>query len=214
MAKQRRDRSAPAKPQSRRSASSSSADRPHDRVDKAAELRREAFREAVALYERGMQALQAHDYSRASEILTSVLDQFPDEHDLHERVHLYLKVCARQAAPAPAAPQTLEERVYAATLALNEGRTDDALRHLQSVLETVPDHDHAHYMLALVRAHRGELDAAAAALHEAVALNSENRLLARQDPDLESLREMPDVRALLDTPAGDRRRPPRSRSAH
>ena len=216
MAKQRRDRSSPAtKPHSRRSASGAPAGRPPEIVDEAAARRRQTFLAAVALYEQGMQALQAHEYGRASAILTSVLEKYPEELDLHERVRLYLKVCARQAAPVEAAPQTVSERLFAATLALNGGRMDDALRHLESVLTADAGNDHAHYMLALVRTHRNELDVAVDCLHQAIALNPENRLLARQDPDLEPLRDLPGVRLLLDAPAtGAGRRPPRSRPTH
>ena len=35
---------------------------------------------------------------------------------LHERVRLYLNICQRQATQREAAPQTIDERLYAATL--------------------------------------------------------------------------------------------------
>ncbi|MDE3157106.1 MAG: tetratricopeptide repeat protein [Acidobacteriota bacterium] len=216
MAKQRRDRPAPAtRPQGRKSASNPSAGRPPAVVDEVDVRRRETFLAAVALYEQGMQALQARDFGRAAALLSSVLDRYPEELDLHERVRLYLKICERQATAAPPVPQSAQERLYAATLALNRGRPDDALRQLESVLAADPHNDHAHYMLALVRVHRNELDQAARALHQAIALNPDNRLQARQDPDLESLRQLPDVRALLDAPpTPDHRRVARSRPSH
>src|SRR5262245_64251292 len=54
--------------------------------------RRSTYFEAVALYERGVESLQRHDYREASAILESVLRQYPEEKELHERVRLYLKI--------------------------------------------------------------------------------------------------------------------------
>ena len=70
--------------------------------------------EAVALYEEGVAALQAHEFSRASALLRSVLSRYPEERELHERVRLYLNICERHMAPQAASPSTPEERVFAA----------------------------------------------------------------------------------------------------
>ena len=58
---------------------------------------------------------------------------YPEEKELHERVRLYLNICQRQATPKEAAPQTQQERLYAATLAINGGRYDQALANLRLV---------------------------------------------------------------------------------
>src|SRR4051812_25536785 len=58
--------------------------------------RRETYFEAVALYERGLEALQRHAYKEAAHLLESVLRQYPEERELHERVRLYLNICQRQ----------------------------------------------------------------------------------------------------------------------
>jgi tetratricopeptide (TPR) repeat protein len=170
----------------------------------------------VALYERGLEALQRHDYHGAADILESVLRQYPEEKELHERVRLYLNICRRQAAPREATPKTVDERLYAATLSINGGRYDEALTHLRLVRDEDPDNDHALYMLAVAHAQRGEHAEAIAHLERAIALNSENRGLARGDPDLEPLRADESFRAALETaslPRSDRRRPIRSRNA-
>ena len=61
--------------------------------------RRSTYFEAVAIYERGLEALQRHDYQTAVGLLESVLRQYPEEKELHERVKLYLNICQRQATP-------------------------------------------------------------------------------------------------------------------
>jgi tetratricopeptide (TPR) repeat protein len=169
--------------------------------------------EAVALYERGLEALQRHDYEAALDRFRSVLQRYPEERELHERVGLYLKICERHTTPRDAAPQTIEERLYASTLALNRGRYDQAISHLRLVRDEDPNNDHALYMLAVAHAQRGEHTEAVAHLQRAIALNPENRVLARRDPDLEALREDETFLATLESPSSasgprfDRRRP-------
>jgi tetratricopeptide (TPR) repeat protein len=158
--------------------------------------------------------LQRHDFTAATGLFESVLRQYPEEKELHERVRLYLNICQRQTTPKESAPQTQEERLYAATLAINGGRYDQALANLRLVRDEDPDNDHALYMLAVAHAQRGEPAEAIAHLERAIALNPENRALAKSDPDLEPLRGDDAFRTALDTPAGprgDRRRPLRSR---
>ena len=161
--------------------------------------RRSTYVEAVALYEKGLEALQRHDYNKALEQLERVLTAYPEERELHERVRLYLNVCRRHATPKAAAPQSVQERLYASTLALNGGRYDEAISHLRLVRDEDPDNDHALYMLAVAHAQRGEHAESIAHLERAIALNSENRALARRDPDLDPLHEDEAFHAAIDS---------------
>jgi tetratricopeptide (TPR) repeat protein len=148
--------------------------------------------------------------------LESVLRQYPEEKELHERVRLYLNICKRQETVREASPQTIDERLYAATLAINGGQYDQAIAHLRLVRDEDPDNDHALYMLAVAHAQRDELTEAVAHLERAIALNPENRGLARTDPDLEPLHEDEAFRSALEAPPiprPDRRKPLKSKTA-
>ncbi len=183
----------------------------------SAPVRRSTYVEAVACYERGLERLQQHDYSGAADLFETVLRQFPEEKELHERVKVYLSVCRKQAATIQASPQTVEERLFASTLAINGGRYDEAISHLRLVRDEDPDNDHALYMLAVAHAQRGELAEAVAHVERAIALNPDNRALARTDPDLDPLRDDESFRAAVEAPPQarleSRRRPVRPRSA-
>jgi tetratricopeptide (TPR) repeat protein len=169
--------------------------------------RRTTYPEAVALYERGLEALQRHAYAEAAGTFESVLRQYPEEKELHERVRLYLNICERQAARQEPAPQTIDERLFAATLAINGGQYDQAIAHLRLVRDEDPDNDHALYMLAVAHAQRDEPAEAVAHLERAIALNPENRGLARTDPDLDPLRDDDAFRAALEAPPSSAPRP-------
>jgi outer membrane protein assembly factor BamD (BamD/ComL family) len=191
--------------------------RPASEPPASSPQRRTTYVEAVALYERGLDALQRHDYQTANQLLESVLRQYPEEKELHERVRLYLNICQRHAAQQAAAPQTIEERLFASTIAINGGRYDEAISQLHLVRDEDPDNDHALYMLAIAHAQRGELVEAVAHLERAIAVNPENRGFARTDPDLEPLRGDESFRAALEGPLSggrllDRRRPLKTRT--
>jgi tetratricopeptide (TPR) repeat protein len=164
-------------------------------------VHRSTYVEAVALYEKGVQLLQAHKFKEAAEVLKGVIARFPDEKELHERARLYILVCERSvvaAAPAPA--ETTEDRVFAATLAINNGQLDQAISQLSAVIQQDPEHDHAAYMLGMAHALRGNVEQAVQFLGRAMALNVENRELVRKEPDLESLRRTDAMMALLASP--------------
>ena len=182
--------------------------------------RRSTYVEAVAVYERALEALQRHEYDIAGDMLESVLRTYPEEKELHERVTLYLNICRRQAAQRQTTPQTIDERLYASTLAINSGKYDEAIVHLRLVRDEDPDNEHALYMLAVAHAQRGEHAEAVAHLERAIALNPENRAQARRDSDLEPLHDDEAFRAALEAPPipqlprlEPRRRPFRTKSA-
>ena len=168
-------------------------------TEASAPQRRSTYVEAVAVYERGLKALQRHDYQKAIVLLELVLSQYPEEKELRERVRSYLSLCHRQAEHRKAAPQTISERLYAATIAINGGQYDQALAHLRLVRDEDPDNDHALYLLAVAHAQRLEHAEAIAHLERAIALNPENRGRARTDPDLEPIRSDEAFRAALYT---------------
>jgi tetratricopeptide (TPR) repeat protein len=157
------------------------------------------------MYESGVRALQRHDYQGAATQFRNIIERYPEERELQERSHLYLRVCERETARQPPTPQTPQERVYAATVALNAGDTTTALDHLRRAIADSPDSDHAHYIMSVALASKGDSSRALEHLRQAITLNPENRALARQDPDLEAVRDADEFRELVDAPAGSTR---------
>ena len=132
-----------------------------------------------------------------------MLQRYPEERELIERARLYLRVCERETAQRPAGPQTTAERVYAATMSLSAGDSDAALGHVRRALDQEPASHHAHYMMAVIHSTRAETAKAVEHLRRAIELNPDSRSLARQDADLERLRESPTVKSLLEETTPD-----------
>ena len=198
---------APARPQPKPArAAAKPAARPDPPPPPAPAPRKPGYYEALAMYENGVRALQRHDYPGAAVQFRAIMERYPEERELQERSLLYLRVCERETAKRPATPQTAQERVYAATVALNAGDTAAALDHLRRALIDSPDSDHAHYIMSVALTAHGDSGQAVNHLRQAITLNPENRALARQDPDLEPLRFTDEFRDLVDAPEAARSR--------
>jgi tetratricopeptide (TPR) repeat protein len=172
---------------------------------------RQPSAEAVSLFEKGMKALQRHAYGEAADLFRGVISGFPAEGALCERSHVYLSLCERELRRQPAAPKTVEERLTAATAALNDDDDAGAERLARSVLEDVPQHDLALYLLAAVEARRGEMDGALQLLERAIAISPEIRAQAKHDADFEDLRDLEAFRQLIEIPLNPGPYPRRAR---
>ena len=177
--------------------------------------RRSTYADAVLLYERGLQALQAKRYKDAADTLKRVISEFPEEIELHERAQLYIRVCERQIAPPDATPKTPEEQVYAATLALNTGNTDRAIALATAALQRDAENDAAEYLLGVALATRGDGKGAMTHFARALDLNPDIRDAIAKEPELQALRETDELQALMaaaaNAPRKEKRAQPKAR---
>lgn len=165
--------------------------------------------EALALFQRGMEALQRHAYSDAATAFDAVILGFPHERGLLDRARVYLELCARESSRRPPAPKTIEERLTAATAALNNDDDAAAEELSRSVLGDDPKHDLALYLLAAVFARRDSAADALDFLGRAIAVSPEAGAQARTDDDFASLHDEDAFWTLTEppiVPAGTRRR--------
>lgn len=169
--------------------------------------------DAVALFQEGMEALQQHRYSPAAERFRALLERHPTERALLDRARVYLELCARELMRRPPEPRTIEERLTAATAALNNQAHDRAENLARGVLAEDPRQDLALYLLAVVEVRRGSFDKALSYLGQAIAISPEARAQARHEADFEPLQNLDAFRELTELPApsppGGPRRPRR-----
>jgi len=168
------------------------------------DAKRTSYLEAVKLYEKGLEALQQRNFTGASSALKAVIDEHSDERELHERARIYLKICERELAPRSAEPQTQEELVLAATVALNEHETEKALGYLEQAVGENPSADGAHYMLAVLFAQQGNAEQTLTHLGRAIELDPENRLVALQEVDFEIFKDEIEFQTLVAEPPASR----------
>lgn len=170
--------------------------------------------QAVALFQEGMEALQQHRYNPAAERFRMLLEQHPTERALLDRARVYLDLCARELSRRPAEPRTIEERLTAATAALNNGAHDRAESLARGVLAEDPRQDLALYLLAVIEVRRGSFEKALSYLGQAIAISPEARAQARHEADFEPLHDLDAFQELTELPPpatpGGHRRPRRA----
>jgi tetratricopeptide (TPR) repeat protein len=167
--------------------------------------------EAVRVFEAGMEALQRHRYADAAEAFNALVRGFPAERALLDRARVYLDLCERELRRRPAQPTTPEERLTAATAALNDGDEARAEGLVQGVLAEQPDQDLALYLSAAIHARRGRRDEALAGLRQALALRPDVAAQATLDSDFDSLHDCEAFHALTAPTAALPRRARRMR---
>ena len=161
--------------------------------------------EAVAKYEAGIAAFQKQNYHEAAETFRQLLSAFPREGSLADRARVYLGICERALAARPSGPQTAEERLTAATAALNDGDFARAQELAQAVLDSDPQQDLALYLLAAAASRQGRLDEAVEYLGKAIALSPEASAQARHDDDFEPLHDLEQFWKLTEAPPAEAR---------
>jgi len=148
-----------------------------------------------------MEALQHHQYGPAAESFTQLVERHPLERALLDRARVYLELCARELSRRPTEPRTIEERLTAATAALNNLSHDRAESLARGVLAEDPHQDLALYLLAVIEVRRGSFDKALSYLGQAIALSPEARAQARHEPDFEPLFDVPAFQELTELPS-------------
>jgi tetratricopeptide (TPR) repeat protein len=162
--------------------------------------------DAVRLFQSGMEALQRHQYADAAESFGAVEAAFPGERALLDRSRVYLELCQRELRRKPTELGSPEERLTAATAALNNDDEARAEALVHSVLAEDAEHDLALYLSAAIHARRGQGDLAITVLRRAVAVSPDAGAQARLDPDFESLHHSEAFVALTAPPAAVPRR--------
>lgn len=157
--------------------------------------------EATAAFEQAMTAMQRHAYAEAAGTFRGLLAQYPKERALLERVRVYLELCERELGKASGTPASLEERLTAATAALNNDDEREAERLARNVLAEDASNELALYLLAALEARRGMTEEAMLLLSQAIALSPDAGALARHDYDFSVLHDTEAFRELTEPPA-------------
>lgn len=156
--------------------------------------------DAVLGFERGMAALQKHDYATAKSTFQGLLDNFPSEGFLTDRARVYLQLADRELQRRPSSSGSVEERLTAATAALNNNDDAEAGRLAESAFKDDRSADLAVYLMAIVAARQGRTEDALAHIKKAIEINPESRVQARQDEEFDILLDLDEFHTLTEAP--------------
>jgi TolA-binding protein len=149
----------------------------------------------LGLYESALKLMQSGKFDKAHEAFLKMLADAPP--DLAERIRMYIAACVSQINKGTTTFQSHEERYDYAISLLNHGHYEDAREHFHAILLDHDSADYAFYGLALLAGMTGNSEQCIEHLTEAIRLNSQNRLLARNDSDFDAVADDPRFTELL-----------------
>ena len=152
---------------------------------------------ALKELERGLSLLHKQSFAEALPHFQTILDGFPQEKELVDRVQSYARICKSQLERAKPSTAKPEDYFYLGVMKANEANYAEAVEFLDRAIQVNPRDEKAHYVMASTRALRGEREPAIKHLTEAIALNVTNRNYAQNDPDFEPLRGDDDFENLV-----------------
>ena len=149
----------------------------------------------LAAFEAAMRLFHARQLKEARDLFTQTLTG--PERDVAQRARLHIAMCDRRLEQVPVALGTAEDYYNYGIALFNSRNAVAAVEHLEIALRLAPGSDHVHYALGLAQALAGDLNGAYGNLKRAIELEPRNRIVARQDADINHLAGQPPFDGLL-----------------
>lgn len=146
-------------------------------------------------YQTAVQLMQEGKFEKARVLFEKLTKEGAPE--LIERSRTYLAACLRHSQKQSLAFASDGEQYDYAVSLLNTGNYEDARDQFESLLQSNPSADFAHYGLAILNSITGQAEECLDHLHRAIELNPQNRLQARSDADFNDMADDPRFTELL-----------------
>jgi tetratricopeptide (TPR) repeat protein len=154
-----------------------------------------ARKSLLTQYEAAIKLVHANKFDKAHEAFVKLLPDAPG--DIAPSIRMYVNTCEAEIAKGAAKFSNTEERYDYAISLLNQGHYEDAREHFEEILKQNKNADYAFYGMALLAAMTCDSSRCIEHLAEAIRLNAQNRLQARNDSDFESVADDPSFTELL-----------------
>ena len=166
---------------------------PEPEARKAPASLKEAVREASAArkdYEKAIELFHKRHFDDAARRFEDLIEKHPDEKEFVDRARMYLGACRNGKKTKGASAAEPEELYHAAVFEKNRGNVEKALDLLRKNPGRRDGDGRVHYLTACCLALQGDADQALQSLKKAIAADDQNRIQARLETDLATLRGM------------------------
>lgn len=153
------------------------------------------FAQAIQAYEQGLKSMQSQKFDRAKLLFEKVVASGPRE--LADRALVHLNICKQQLTRVQTNFATAEEHYDYAISLMNMGDYVGAREHLETICRDDAKLDFVWYGLAVLDCLTGRAQESLQHLAEAIRLNPQNRLQARNDSDFKSMTDDPRFTELI-----------------
>lgn len=143
----------------------------------------------MKIYEAAVRLMHAEKFERARAEFDRLISEYPNETELVDRANVLIQACDKRIQEARTTPKLRSANDYyeVGVAEMNSGALEDARAHLEHALGLLPRADHVLYALAAVSALSGDREKALGYLSRSIEGRGENRFLAANDVDFESL---------------------------
>jgi tetratricopeptide (TPR) repeat protein len=146
-------------------------------------------------FERAIQLLHKRSFREAKQMFEKA--RIGPNLEIAVNATTHVRMCERRlAAPLPE-PKSAEDHYNYAIALINLRNLEEARRHVEIALKMEPRADHVHYAMGVCMALSGDAQGAYDSLKRAIELQPRNRMVARQDSDLEGVSHHPRIGKLL-----------------
>jgi tetratricopeptide (TPR) repeat protein len=152
---------------------------------------------ARKVYEKAIELFHKRDLDGASRRFEELILEYGDEKDLADRARVYLNACRAGKKSRSVAAGAPDELFHAAVFEKNRGNVLKALDLLRKMPGGREEEGRVHYLAACCHALAGDVDQALTNLRKAIQADHQNRIQARLEADLASLRGVPGFFELL-----------------
>jgi tetratricopeptide (TPR) repeat protein len=146
-------------------------------------------------YEEAYRLFHVQNYAQAKTAFERAIDG--PQRELTHNARLHVAMCERRMQSAQVEFSTAEENYNYGIARLNTRDLPIARRHFEAALALAPNGDHIFYGLALCCGLSGDYQGCYENLKRAIDLQPRNRLIARQDPDFNTIVQHPVFHQLL-----------------
>lgn len=151
--------------------------------------KKDDYQKALNLYSQGIKDFRKEDYEKAISSFESLMEKFPDEHELIDRAKVYLILCKKGLKKESISPKTLEDYLFYGQMKINQGDFEEALKLLEKALEFKKDEARVYYLMSIAYIQSHRADDSLEALKKAIQKDKSLAILSQNEPDLEPLRE-------------------------
>jgi tetratricopeptide (TPR) repeat protein len=146
-------------------------------------------------YEEAYRLFRSQSFALAKAAFEKAIDG--PQRELTHNARLHVSMCERRMQSAQVEFATAEEHYNYGIARLNTRELPVARRHFETALAMTPNGDHIFYGLALCCGLSGDYQGCYENLKRAIDLQPKNRLVARQDPDFNTIVQHPVFHQLL-----------------
>jgi tetratricopeptide (TPR) repeat protein len=146
-------------------------------------------------YEEAYRLFRSQSFALAKAAFEKAIDG--PQRELTHNARLHVSMCERRMQSGPVEFSTAEEHYNYAIARLNTRELPTARRHFEAALVMAPNGDHIYYGLALCCGLGGDYQGCYENLKRAIDMQPRNRLVARQDPDFNTIVQHPVFHQLL-----------------